>query len=79
MLLKQESNTSQKHGSWKFWQITNTVLSKGELTIPPLFKGPRLLCSESDKAKLFMKYFCNNSNVDDSGISLPVFPSKTNL
>ena len=38
-----------------------------------------MLCSESDKAKLFMKYFCNNSNVDDSGISLPVFPSKTNL
>ena len=35
--------------------------------------------STSDKAKLFAKNFSNNSNLDDSGISLPVFPSRTNL
>ena len=33
----------------------------------------------SDKAKLFTENFSKNSNIDDSGISLPVFPSRTNL
>ena len=34
-------------------------------------------CSVSDKAKLFAENFSKNSNVDVSGISLPVFPSRT--
>ena len=38
-----------------------------------------MLSSVSDKAKLFAENFSKNSNLDDSGISLPVFPSKTNL
>ena len=38
-----------------------------------------VLSSASDKAKLFPKSFSNNSNVHDSGIPLPVFPSRTNL
>ena len=38
-----------------------------------------MLCSVSDKAKLFGKNFCRNSNLDDSSIHLPVFPSRTNL
>ena len=33
----------------------------------------------SDKAELFAENFSKNSNVDDSDISLPVFPSRTNL
>ena len=33
----------------------------------------------SDKAKLFAQNFSKNSNLDDSGISLPVFLSSTNL
>ena len=33
----------------------------------------------SDKAKLRAKNFSKNSNLDDSDISLPVFPSRTNL
>ena len=33
----------------------------------------------SDKAKLFAENFSKNSNLDDSGISLPSFPSRTNL
>ena len=32
-----------------------------------------------DKANLFAKNFCRNSNLDNSGISLPVFPSRSNL
>ena len=35
--------------------------------------------SASDKPKLFAENFSKNSNLDDSGISLPVFPSRTNL
>ena len=35
--------------------------------------------SASDKAKLFAENFSLNSNLDDSGVSLPVFPSRTNL
>ena len=38
-----------------------------------------MLSSASDKAKLFPENFSQNSNLDDSGISLPVFPSRTNL
>ena len=38
-----------------------------------------MLSSASDKAKLFAENFSKNSNLDDSGISLPVFPSRTSL
>ena len=38
-----------------------------------------MLSSASDKAKLFAENFSNNSNLDDSGISLPVFPSRNHL
>ena len=38
-----------------------------------------MLSFASDKAKLFDENFYKNSNLDDSGISLPVFPSRTNL
>ena len=38
-----------------------------------------MLSSASDKAKLLAENFSKNSNLDDSGISLPIFPSRTNL
>ena len=38
-----------------------------------------MLSSASDKANMFPENFSKNSNLDDSGISLPVFPSRTNL
>ena len=63
-----------KLGSQDFWQIVNSVLNKGKSTIPPLFNGPEVLSSASAKAKLFAKHFSKNSNLDDSSISLPVFP-----
>ena len=79
MLLKQESITSQKLGFWDFWPIANSVLNKGKSAIRPLFNGPEVSSSASDNVKLFAKHFSKNSNFDDSGISLPVFPSRTNL
>ena len=75
----KESITSQKHGSQDFWRIANSVLNKGKSAIPPLFNGPEVWSSASDKAKLFAKNFSKNSNLGDSGISLPVVPSRTNL
>ena len=75
----KESITSQKLGSRDFWRIANSVLNKGKSAIPPLFNGPEVLSSGSDKAKLFAKNFSKNSNLDDPGVSLPVFPSRTNL
>ena len=69
----KESITFQKLGSRDFWQITYSVLNKGKSAIPALFNGLGVLSSASNKAKLFAELF------DDSGISLPVFPSRTNL
>ena len=79
MIMKQESIISQKLGSQNFGQTANSVLSKGKSIIPPLFNSPEELPSASDKPKLFAENFSKNSNLDDSGISLPVFPSRTNL
>ena len=70
--------TSQKHGSWDFWLIANTALNKGKSAIPPLFNSPEVLSSASDKAK-FAENFSKNFDLDDSGISLPVMPPRTNL
>ena len=75
----KESITSQKLASCDFWHIANTVLNKGKSAVPPLFNRPEVLSSASDKAKLFAENFSLNSNLDDSGVSLPVFPSRTNL
>ena len=41
--------TSQKLGSRDFWRIANSVLNKGKSHIPPLFNGPEMLSSTSDK------------------------------
>ena len=64
MLIKQESITSHKHDSPDFWRIANSVLNKGKSVIPPLFNGPEVLYSASDKAKLFAEDFCKNSYLD---------------
>ena len=73
-----ESILSQKLGSLNFWEIANSVRNKDKSAIPPLFNGLEVLSSASDKAKLFAD-FSKNSNLYDSGISLPIFPSRTNL
>ena len=75
----KESITSQKFGSRDFWRIANSVLNKGKSAITPLFNGPDVLSSASDKARLFAKNFSKNSNLYDCGVSLFVFPSRTNM
>ena len=73
----KECILSGKLTSLDFLPITNGILSKS--AIPPLFNDQEVLSSASDKAKLFAKNFSENSNIDDSGISLPIFCSITNL
>ena len=75
----KESITSQKLDYLDFRRIANSVLNKGKSAITPLFNGPEVLPSASDKAKLFAQNFSKTSNLDDSDISLPVFHSRTNL
>ena len=75
----EEPITSQKLDSQDFLQIANSVINKGKSAIPPLFNNLEVLSSASDKAKLFTKNFSKNSNLDDSGIFLPIFPFTTNL
>ena len=75
----KESIMSQKLGCRDFWRIANSVFNIGKYAIPLLFNGPEMLSSASDKAKLFAENFSLNSNLDDLGVSLPVFPSRTNL
>ena len=71
--------TSQKLGSRDFWGIANSVLNKGKSAKPPIFNDLEVLSSASDNAKMFAENFSMNSNLDDSGISLLVFASRTNL
>ena len=49
------------------------VIRKGKSTIYPLFHSPELLCSPSNRKKLFAKNLSKNSDLDNLGISLPVF------
>ena len=64
-------------GSRYFCWIANSVLNKDKSFLPPLFIGLEVLFSAS--AKLLAENFSKNSNIDDSGISVPAFSSKTNL
>ena len=81
MLLKQKSPSLPRNLSlWAFGKLlVMFYLNKGKSAIPALFIGLEVLPSASDKGKLFAKNFSKNSNLDDSVISFPVFPSRTNL
>ena len=74
----KESVTFPKLGSHNFWRIANSVLKEGKSATLYLFTRTEV-SSASDKAKLLAKNVSKNSNLDDSGISLTVFPSTTNL
>ena len=75
----KETITFQKRGTRDFWRIANSVLNKGKSAIPPLLNGMEVLPSAPDKAKFFAENVSKNSNLDGSSISVPVFPSRTNL
>ena len=68
----KESITSQKLDSHDFWRIANSLLNKGKSSIPPLFNGPEVLSSASDKAKLFAENN-NHRNFIPQVVSIHIF------
>ena len=77
ILLKEKSTSLSNNLALE--TLLRNVLSKSKSTILPLFNIPELLSSASDKAKSFVENFSKYSNLDDSGISLPVFPCRADL
>ena len=77
MPIKQKSSSLPRNLA--LGTLGELLIAKGKSAIPPLFNGLEVLSSASDKPKLFAINVSQNSHLDDSGISLPVFPSRTNL
>ena len=77
MLIKQKIPSPPRNLALGTFGELLSVLDKRKSTIPPVFNGPGVLPSASDKPKLFAKNFTKNSDLDDLGISL--FSSRTNL
>ena len=69
----KDSITSQNLGSRDFLRIAKSVLNKSKTALSPQFNGLEMLFSASDNAKLFAKHFSNNSNFNNSCISLLIF------
>ena len=78
MLIKQRSPSLPRNlALWTFSE--SSVVFTAQVNLPPQFSGPEVLCTASDKAKLFAENFSKNSNLDDSDISLPVLPCRTSM
>ena len=56
MLIKQKTPLLPRNLALVTYRA-NIVLNKGKSAIPPLFNGPEVLSSASDKAKLFAENF----------------------
>ena len=67
----------QNLGSQNFWGIPN--IQQKQICYTSSIQQLEVLSFASDKAKLFVENFSKNSNLDNLGVSLPVFPSRTNL
>ena len=74
MLVKQKSPLLARNLAFVTFGKLLIVFNKGKSAMPPLFNGSEVLFSASDKGKLFTENVSKNSS-----ISLPVFPSRTNL
>ena len=69
----------QKLGSYYFWRIADSVLSKDKSVIFALFNNSEVLTYASNETRLFADNIFKNSGFDDSCTSLPPVPSVTNL
>ena len=77
MLLKQKSLSFPRNsGLGSFGEFLIVFSTKVNL-LYHLYFAVRVWSSASNKPKLFAKNVSKNSNLDDLGISLPVFPSRT--
>ena len=74
MVIKQNSSSLPRKLVLGTFSKLLIVFSMKKSAIPPLLAAWRCC-----KAKLFAKSLSKNSNLDDSGIYLPVLPSRTKL
>ena len=80
ILIKQKSPSLSRNLALRtFGELLIMFSKKVNLLNSSIQKPAEVLSSAFDKAKLFAENFSKNSNLDDSGISLPVFPFRTNL
>ena len=78
ILIKQESPSIPRNlALGTFGELPKVFSTK--LNLLYLLCSTQVLSSVSDEIKLFAENFSKNSYLDDSGISLPVFPSRANL
>ena len=77
MLIKQKSLSPRRNLALRTFEKLPTVLLTKVNRLYLLYSTAQR-CYLLHKAKFFTEKFPKNSNLDDSGISLPVFLSRTN-
>ena len=78
MLLKQKSPSFPRNLALATFGELLTVFSTN-VNLLYLLYSMNEMCLTGVLANLFAKSYSKNSNLDESGIALPVFPSRTNL
>ena len=78
MLLKQKSPSFPGNLALATFGELLTVFSTNVNLLYLLYSMDEM-CLTGVLANLFAKSYSKNSNLDESGIALPVFPSRTNL
>ena len=81
MLIKLECITSKKPSSHDMTAAELLIVFSTKVNLLHFLclSAPKVLSSESDKAKLFAENFSKNFNLEHSDIYLHAFPSRTNL
>lgn len=76
MLIKQQPITSQKPVSREYCRMAKGVLKEDRFVLPPQCNGPEVLSSSTVKARLIPEILFENSNFNNSSISLAVCPPR---
>ena len=79
MLIKQNAPSLPRNLALRSFGELPIVFSTKINLLHLLSNRSEVLSPAFDKAKLFAKSFSKNSNLDDSDIFVPAFPSRTNL
>ena len=77
LLMKQKSSSLPRNLTLRTSGILLIIVFSTKVHLLYFLYSTEMLSSASDKAKLFAKNLSKNSNLDNLGISLTVFPSRT--
>ena len=74
-----EKIKSEHYGTKNWWNLIKNLMgtSGRDRSIPPLQLHDTVISSDIDKCEIFNNYFCEQSNLDDSGVNLPVLTAVT--